>query len=65
MGDTMKLFIVLRLLQRQRDSPQRICFGGISDLGNSDLPVVAKNSAHSLHFCLFSAELLANLVNSE
>lgn len=65
MEDGMKLVIVLRLLQREKGFPQRICFGGVSDLVNSDLPVVTKTSAHSLLFCLFSAELLANLVNSE
>lgn len=51
--DSMKLVTILRLLQRERGSSQRICFGGINDLVNSDLPVVTKTSANSSFLSVF------------
>lgn len=51
--DSMKLVTVLRLLQRERGSSQRICFGGINDLVNSDLAVVTKTSANSSFLSVF------------
>ena len=47
---------------------ERVCFGGINDLVNSDLPIVFKTLAHYLLYSLYSllsVELLVNIVNSE
>lgn len=65
-GDSMIAGHFLKISLKSGDA-ERTCFGGINDLVNSDLPIVIKTLAHYLYslYSLLSAELLANIVNSE